>query len=352
MRVVYVLGGMAAAAALLVAGCGGGRAKPDDAVGEPADAAGVRVERAPSIPCPSPSKQVRVTLDGHMGAENVGILMAEKQGYFGDRGLHVWVGAPANPAYPVSYVATGSDDIGLAQLPQVVLAEELGESVVGFGSVISEPTEALIWLRNSGIDDVADLEGKTITTPGVPFQEILLERVLANAGLTREDVQVLPGGYELAPTLLRGQVDAIFGGSANLEGAALEARGAESVITPVKELGVPAYDELVVIAREKCLAKYPAMYRRFMAAVKRGTNAAMADPRGAARLIAESLEAEPGVNYQETAAEVKATLPLLAGNGQIDLDRAADFGDWMREKGMVEAEPPIAKLFTNDYLVR
>jgi putative hydroxymethylpyrimidine transport system substrate-binding protein len=285
-----------------------------------------------------------------MGAENVGFLMADERGYFGDAGLHVWVGTPGNPELPARYVATGEDDVGLVQQPQAVFSRGLGEPIVAIGSVISEPTEAIIWLRGSGIENVADLKGKVIGTTGVPFQQKFLEQALTNEGLSADDVEVLPVGYELVSTLLQGEVDAIFGGSANIDGMTLEARGAEPVVTPVQELGIPAYDELVVIARSECVARHPAMYRRFMAAVKRGTKAALEGPRGEARLIKESLQGDPEATPGETKAQLEATLPLLSRSGRIDLAQAADLVQWMGERGMIEDQPPVEQLFTNDYL--
>jgi putative hydroxymethylpyrimidine transport system substrate-binding protein len=250
----------------------------------------------------------------------------------------------------VSYVAVGDDDVGIAQQPQIVLGNELEETVVAIGSVISEPTAAMIWLRGSGIDEIADLRGKKIATSGALYQSDLLEQALAQAGLTPDDVEVVAAGYELVPKLLNGEVDAIFGGSANMEGAALEARGAEPVITPVQELGAPAFDELMVIARPECVAKHPALYRRFMAAVARGTDAAKKDPHGTALAIERDIGSDPKAGRKETEAQVAATLPLLSRSGRIDLAQAADLVKWMREKGMVEEEPPVEQLFTNDYL--
>jgi putative hydroxymethylpyrimidine transport system substrate-binding protein len=348
MRIAYVLGGMAAVAALL-AGCGGGGA--DGAAGSPAAATrDVPAEKPPRVPCPLPSKQVRVTLDGHVSPANVGVVMAARKGYFGDAGLHVRVLTPGSPELPASYVAAGADDVGLTQQPQAVFTKALGEPIVAIGSVIPEPTEAMIWLRGSGIHSVADLEGKPIATVGIPFQQGFLEQALASAGLTADDVEVLPGGYEVVPTLLRGEVDAIFGGSPNLEGKALEARGVEPVATPVRELGIPAYDELMVIARSECVAKTPAMYRRFMAAVRRGTKAAVRNPGAAAAVIGESIEGDQEAGHDEIESQLQATLPLLSESGRTDLAQASDLVTWMDEAGMIERKPPVATLFTNEYL--
>jgi putative hydroxymethylpyrimidine transport system substrate-binding protein len=283
-------------------------------------------------PPPLPS-EIRVTLDSYMGPENVGLLMAESRGYFDDAGLNVWLGVPVSPVSPVAYVAKRIDELGVAQMPQVLAAQQRGVPVEAVGSVIPKPTAALIWLRGSGISAIADLKGKTIAVPGIPSQKDLLEAVLARAGLTLGEVNVETVEYKLASALLGGRADAIFGGSWNLEGAALKARGAQPVIKSVRDLGVPAYDELVVVARSDRVAADPQMIRAFMAAVERGTAAAVRDPQAAARVIAEGLEPNPSISREEAEAQLKATLPLLSETGHLDPERTAEFTDWMRAQG-------------------
>jgi putative hydroxymethylpyrimidine transport system substrate-binding protein len=297
MKIGSLIVAIAAAAALL-AGCGGGAREAGADKGSP-----------------DPPEEVRVTLDGIEGAENVGILMALHRGYFKDVGLNVWVGSPIEPNRPVSYVAKGTDDLGVAQQPQVAIAREKGMPIVAVGSVISQPTAAMIWLKDAGIHRLEDLEGKTIAVPGIPYQERFLGAILARAGLKPADVKVRRVGYGLVGALLSGRADAIFGGSANLEGVKLEARGAEPVITPVQHLGIPAYEELVVIARSDLAAGDPRLIRSFMSAVARGTAAATEDPKGAVDAIVEALEANPPPSRKVLEAQVKATLPLLSRSG-------------------------------------
>jgi putative hydroxymethylpyrimidine transport system substrate-binding protein len=348
MRNAYVLGGLAAAVFLL-GGCGGGGA--DGGAGRPAAAtSGAHPEKRPHIPCPTPSGRLDMTLDGRAGAENAGILMAERKGYFADAGLHVVTLVPATPELALDYVAGGADDIGMTPQPQAVIARAIGEPIIAIGSVISEPTAAMIWLKGSGIGDIADLEEKVIATPGGSFQEGFLEQLLAKGGLTLDDVAVLFLGYESVPALLRGEVDAIFGDSPNIQGKALEAQGAEPEVTPVSEFGIPAYDELVVIARSQCVAAHPAMYRHFMAAVRRGTKAAVEDPKAVLRVIEEDIEADPEASRKQTKAQLEATLPLLSQSGHIDLAQASELIAWMHEEGMIEHKPPVQQLFTNEYL--
>jgi putative hydroxymethylpyrimidine transport system substrate-binding protein len=276
--------------------------------------------------------------------------MAEKRGFFADADLDLSVKSPANPASPVPLVANGGAYFGVTQQPQVVLAREEGAPVVGFRTLVSEPTAALIWLRGSGIDGLADLKGKTIAFPGVPFQESLLQNALSRAGLEPDDVTIRRVGYGLVPTLLSGEADAIFGGSWNLEGAALRVRGARPVITKVGALGIPDYEESVVISPFECVYKHPGLTRDFLAAVARGTRAAVEDPGGAARVIGEDVESDPEVGRRGIEAQLRATLPLLSESGLMDPGRGQTLLDWMHKEGLVEEKWSVAIMFTNYYL--
>jgi ABC-type nitrate/sulfonate/bicarbonate transport system substrate-binding protein len=295
------------AAVLLLAGCG------DDGGAETAETRPERQEKTERPEHPRKKlKLVEVTLDGAPSAENVGILLAKERGYFEDAGLDVSIHIPVIPKRPVTYVSERAVDLGVTHEPQIAIAKEKGAPIVALRSLIRQPTAAMIWLGRSKIGGLSDLKGKTIAIPGVPFQIDLLEKVLAGAGLGLSDVKVKEVEYLLVPALLSGRADAIFGGSWNVEGIELDARGMEPVITRVEDLDVPAYKELVLITRRDRLAKDPKSIRAFLAALARGTAAAIEDPEAATEmLVKETLEPD----RQAIEAQVDATLPLLAKTG-------------------------------------
>lgn len=319
-------------AAVLLAGCGGG---------------GGAETGAESFVVP---REVRIALDNYEGPESMGILMAEKRGYLDDLGLFTSVTVALDPTRAVQYVIGRSIDVAVVHEPQVVLAKEKGAPIVSIGSLVSRPTAAMIWLKKSGIRGIADLKGKTIAIPRVSFLEDFLEGVLGRAGLTLDDVKLERVRYDLLSPLAGGKVDAVFGGSWNLEGAALEARGLEPVIRRVQGLGIPGYAEAVLIARADRVAKDPQLFRDFMSALARGTAAAIEDPEGDVDLLEESIEANQNLSRKATEAQVESTLPLLSRSGHVSPGQAGDLADWMREEGMIRRTPSASELLTNRYL--
>jgi putative hydroxymethylpyrimidine transport system substrate-binding protein len=336
MRIVLWALGLVAATTLL-AGCGG-------------KGGATTVSNPSSTESPPITKEVHVILDGQQGPESLGILMAIHYGYFEEAGIYVFAGIPLEPNRPVEYIAKGLGSIGVAQEPQVVMGKDQGKPVVAIGSLIPQPTAAMISLEGSKIHGIADLKGKTIGIPGVPFQKAFLKTVLAQAGLTLNDVKVKNVRYDLVPALVSGRADAIFGASANIEGIELESQGEKPVITPVQDLGIPDYEEDVVIARKDLVAKDPQLIRDFMSAVARGTAAAVENPNEALNAIKYAVEGEPPTDDQTSEAQIEATLPLLSKSGQMSPSRASRLVEWMQQEGMIHGKPPASALLTNRYL--
>jgi putative hydroxymethylpyrimidine transport system substrate-binding protein len=278
-------------------------------------------------------ERVAVTLDGRPGAGNVGVLMADELGYFRDVGLDVWWGSPNWPSRPAAYVANRIDDLGLVQQPQFALAQEKGLPIVAVGSVMLAPTAVLMWPASSTMRRISDLDGRTIGIPGVTFQEAFLESVLSRAGLTIDDVTLKRVGYGLVPALISGKVDAIFGGTLNIDRVELDERGVDLTIPPIGALGLPPNEELLAIGRADSVAEDPRLAHRFMSAVIRGNAAAMSDPERAAEVIHE---ANPAVALGTQEAQVLATLPLLSTNGRTNPRQEGKLRAWMREEGMFE----------------
>lgn len=329
----------ALAAVLLLGGCGGG-----------SDGASSKAETVSELAPTKPPREMSVTLDGHAGPENLGILMADWEGYFEEAGLEVATLSPSSPRRPVMYTADESVDVGISREPEVALAQERGAPVIAIGSLVSEPTAAMIWLPKSQIDGIADLKGKVIGTAGLPVQEQLLGAILASAGLTLADVKLKEVDYDLVSGLAKGRVDAIFGANWNLDGIQLEEMGLDPVVRKVQDLGVPDYDEFVVIARRDRLEKEPQLFRDFMAAVARGTATAIEDPNLAFEVVNEDVESDYSVTPAARKAQVEATLPLLSESGQMDETQAESLVAWMHGKGLIQHGIPVSSLLTEQYL--
>jgi putative hydroxymethylpyrimidine transport system substrate-binding protein len=296
---------------------------------------------------------VSLALDFYPNADHVGIYEAQKLGYFADAGLDVSITAPTDPAAPIKQVAAGQTDLAISYEPEVMLAREQGLDVKAVAAIVDQPLTSLIWLRKSGIKGVGGLRGKTIATAGIPYQDAFLDTILARAKLSPEDVKPINVKLGLLPALISGKAQAMLGGFSNVEGVDLKLRKKAPVVTPVDQLGVPTYDELVLVARGSRIDEDPEPLRLFIAALARGTAAAAGDPDGATKAL---LEQNPDLDPKLTAAEVKATLPVLSqasGDqpfGAMDENQWREFIGWMRDHGQISSLPTPAQVLTEELL--
>ena len=291
-------------------------------------------------------------LDWLVNPDHAGIYEALDGGYFKEAGLDVQPQVPSDPSAPIKLVAAGRVDLAVSYEPEVLLAHDQGLPVKAVAALAPEPLTSLIWLQDSGIKSVKDLRGKTIATAGIPYQDAYLKTILDRAGLTGDvsEVNVQEG---LLPAILSGRADAILGGFRNIEGVDLQERGKNPTILPVNRLGIPPYDELVLVANSDTLGDSSDEIRRFLGALERGTDAAAKDPAGATKAI---LDAGHGLDPKLTRAEIDKTLPLLLPNGgtgpygYMDPKEWESFAQFFGDNGVIKEVPAVDDVLTNDLL--
>ena len=320
-----------AASALIAAGCG---------------------EKSESTTETPAKRGLDLVLDWFPNPDHVAIYEAQAKGYFDQVGLEVNPHVPSDPSSPIKQVAAGRATLAISYEPEVLLAREQGLPVVAVGALIQRPLTSLIATRKSGVRSVRDLRGKRVGTAGIPYQSAYLETILKRANVPSSSVKETNVGASLLPAMLSGKVDATLGGFWNVEGVELEARGAKPWIEPVDKLGVPDYDELVLVANSDKLDSERDDLRLFISAVARGASEARKDPAGATNAL---LDANRDLKRKETAASVRATIPTLfpAGSrpwGYLDPVAWQNYGGWMVSNGVLKDLPDIKAAVTNDLL--
>jgi putative hydroxymethylpyrimidine transport system substrate-binding protein len=166
-------------------------------------------------------------------------------------------------------------------------------------------------------------------------------------------VNVVDVQQGLLPAVVSGRADAMLGGFKNVEGVDLRLRGENPRVVPVDRLGIPTYDELVLVASTDEIASNPQPIRLFLAALERGTRAAAADPAGATHAV---LDAGNGLDPRFTRAEVAKTLPLLAQRGTgkpfgyMDPRQWRAFAHFFADNRLIQALPATDDLLTNSLL--
>jgi putative hydroxymethylpyrimidine transport system substrate-binding protein len=308
-------------------------------------------EKEETLGTPQP-QPFDLALDFYVNPDHAGVFTAIDNGYFERAGLTVTPRVPSDPSAPIKEVAAGRADLAISYEPEVLLARDQGLDVEAVGAIVDQPLTSLISLPAGGIATPADLKGKTVATAGIPYQSDYLETILGDVNLSVSDVNEVNVGLNLLPALLGNQAQAILGGFSNIEGVDLAQRGDDPAVVPVDRLGVPSYDELVLVAQRSRVEDDPDTIRLFLSALANGTRDAIANPGAATESI---LKAGKGLDPKLTRAEVDATLPLLApapgqSFGQMDAAKWELFASWMADHGLISEVPESDEVLTNELL--
>jgi putative hydroxymethylpyrimidine transport system substrate-binding protein len=257
---------------------------------------------------PSGSEAVELMLDYFPNADHAGIYAAQAAGHFEQAGLDVTIRQPPDPAAPIKQVAAGRVDLAISYEPEVFRARDQGLRVVSVAAIVQKPLTALISLPAAKISKPADLRGKTVGTAGIDYQSAYLETILGEARVPADSVKERNVGFAFSPALITGRIDAALGAFWNYEGTDLRLRGKRPRIIRIEDVGVPTYNELVLVANEDALERDADKIRAFIGAVSRGTRDLRSDPGEA---IDGLLEANRDLDPELQRAVVDVTLPLF-----------------------------------------
>jgi putative hydroxymethylpyrimidine transport system substrate-binding protein len=299
------------------------------------------------------TERVDLVLDFVPNADHVGIYYAIGRGQFRQAGLDVRPHTPSDPSEPLTLLASGRADLAISYEPELLLARAKGAKLVAIGALVQRPLTSVISIGPKAIREPGQLEGKTVGTAGIPYQGAYLTTILDRAGLDPKRVRSVDVGFNLVRALLTNKVDATLGAFWNVEGVDLAQRRKHPRILRVDQLGVPTYDELVIVAREQDVRRRGPLLRRFMRALALGQQALRDDVGGA---VDELVRANPGLDRGLVRAQVAATLPVF-----LPRDRQRPFGyqdpvawkrytQWMLDHGLLSTPAGANRAFTNEFL--
>jgi putative hydroxymethylpyrimidine transport system substrate-binding protein len=297
--------------------------------------------------------RVDLVLDYFPNADHAGIYNAIGAGTFEQASLKVRPRTPSDPSAPLKLLASGQADLAISYEPELLLARAKGAKLVAIGALVQRPLTSIISIGAKAIREPGQLEGAKVGTAGIPYQDAYLKTIVDEAGIDPDRVRTIDVGFSLVPALLTKKVDATLGAFWNVEGVELERRHKDPRILRMDQIGVPTYDELVVVAREQDVRKRGPLLRRFMRALALGHEALRDDIGDAVDAL---VHANPDLDRALQRAQVKATLPAF-----FPRDKDKPFGwqdpvawkrytQWMLDNDLLSSPAGANRAFTNEFL--
>jgi putative hydroxymethylpyrimidine transport system substrate-binding protein len=298
------------------------------------------------------TQSLNLMLDWLPNADHVGIYEALANGDFARAGLDVHVRVPADPATPLQLLAAGKVDVAVSYEPELMLARDKGEPLVAIGAIVQRPLTAIVSLGSKHITSAAQLRGKKVGDAGIPYQHAYLTTILRRAGVPQSSVKEVNVGDNLVPAMLSGRVDATLGAYWNYEAIQLRQERRRVNVIHMENVGVPAYDELVLVTRESTLASRTNALRRFVQALGRGYQAVRQNP---AHGVAALVRANPSLQTRLQTASVNATLSSFfasAGHpwGWQNPKQWTAYGEWMLDRHLISNPASVPGASTNQLL--
>lgn len=292
--------------------------------------AGLAIGASPSRP--AAAEELRVLLDWFVNPDHAPLFVALEKGFFAERDLEVTFVAPTDPSSPPKLVAAGQADIAVSYQPQLHLLVAAGLPIKRIGTLVATPLNSLLVLRDGPIQSIADLAGRKIGFSVGGFEDALLKRMLERHGLSLDDVTLVNVNFSLSPALLSGQVDAVIGAFRNFELNQMDLLGKPGRAFFVEEEGVPAYDELILIAHADRTGD--PRFVRFLAAVEAGVQFLVNHPEDSWELF---ISHRPDLDDELNRRAWADTLPRFALRpGALDRARYERFAEFLRGQGLID----------------
>jgi putative hydroxymethylpyrimidine transport system substrate-binding protein len=315
--------------------------------------AGCGEKQEPVTGTASATQQFTLMLDWFPNADHAGIYQALAEGDFSKAGLDVHIQVPSDPASPLKLLAAGKIDAAISYEPEVLLARNQDLPLVSVAALVQRPLTSIVSIGSKHITSPANLKGKRVGTAGIPYQHAYLTTILAHAGVPQSSVKEINVGDNLVPAMLSGRVDATLGAFWNYEAIQLAQLKKHPNVIHMEQVGVPTYNELVVVVRKDTIVNHPDVVRRFVQALARGYESVRRDPQAAVNNL---VKASSGLDPKLQLASVKATLPAFFPSnpsnpwGWQDPNQWTAYGQWMLKNHLISNPNAVLDASTNELL--
>lgn len=287
-------------------------------------------------------REIDVVLDWYPNAIHTFLYQAIDNGYFEEEGLKVNIIDPAESVDAINFVATGRAQIGLTYMIEVCQAQEQGMPVKALGAVCQRELDCICSLTsNEEIKSLEDMKGHKVGYSGTGAEEAIIKTILADLGLTEDDIELVNVGYDLVTSLTTESVDLAGGIFINDEVTTMELAGYDVTVFDEQEYGVPRMYGLIMAVNQDEYEADPELYKSFVNACKKGFQDMKSDEEAALDTIMNDMNSDENPldrEQQKGSYEILMERMETEEGEFLSMDETLWQGiiDWMAEHELLE----------------
>ncbi|UOE92101.1 ABC transporter substrate-binding protein [Alkalihalobacillus sp. LMS39] len=293
---------------------------------------------------------VTFILDWVPNTNHTGLYVAQEKGFFEEEGLNVTIIEPAMESAS-QVVASGKAEFGISSQDELTVARSTGIPIVSVAAVIQDHTSGFASPVEKGIMSPADFEGKTYGGWGSPLEEAMIATLMEAEGADPSTVNNITVGTDDFFVNTKREIDFqwIYYGWTGVEA---EIRNEDIHMIYLTDIEpVFNYYAPVIMSSEAVIENKPELVEKFLRAVSRGYDFAIAEPEEAASIL---IEATPDANEELIIASQKWLSPMYKGDAEkwgIQSETIwNNFSEWMLEHGVIEEQVDTKDAMTTQFL--
>lgn len=304
--------------------------------------------------------KVSVQLDWVVRGNHAMFYVAREKGYFAAQGIDVTdIQKGTGSPNAMRLVGNGNAQFGFGDLPTLAVARSQQVPVVALAAVNQRSPLGFISLaKSTPLKTPADLKGLNLGIHPAGSTYIFFKAFLAANGLSERDVNISSVSPPYESYLLLGRVQAVPG-YIDAEVPELEAKaggpGSLSILLGA-DFGYDIYGS-GLFTSQALIKDNPDLVRRFTAAYLKAFADVVADPAGAAAIVAKAVPGYAGkeqVLLEQLEADIKSTFnspeTKTHGLGWMTKDTWQKTVDLLLAQGALKTPIAVDEAFTDAFL--
>jgi NitT/TauT family transport system substrate-binding protein len=298
-----------------------------------------------------------LTMDWVLNGTHAGYFIAQEKGFYKDAKLNVTISRGFGSGDTIKRVGANSTQFGIADTGAVIAGRANEDIPVRIVAMIYDRASlGIIFLKDSGIKQPKDLEGKTLARSASGASVNMFPGFLKANSVARDKItEVVVDGATFLPLLLSGRAHAVLEQTINIGKFSREAakHGKEAASIRYSDFGLEAYGN-GLITHPNTLQNQPDLVRRVIEASLRGIAYALENPDEAIVALRKS---NPEINAEGAKDELLALKETQStedvskhGLGYISRSRMEATRNTVTEALSLKKTVAVEDIYTDQFL--